>query len=363
MPEFSPKNIHQNYIPELDGLRGIAILLVISMHYLGVYFAIFSLGWTGVDLFFVLSGYLITSRLIDTLNTKKYFSGFYKNRALRILPLYYGVLICFYFTINFIVSPRNRGGFEFYNEHKAAFFLFFENWFFINKDLIENHLLHFWSLAVEEQFYLIWPFVIFFFYKTRHFIKVLIALIFVILIYRILIYYQISGLQSDCQFNTICKMDSFIIGALLYFISIDKLKKIARILFPLSILLIIGGIMYSGTQIKSEFMATIGYTALAVFYANCIFFSIQRKSKRLTLILNQQWLIYIGKISYGLYIYHWIIFMFLYSQILKYLHNSFFLKEWICITVGLLTCFILSLLVSTISYYYYELYFLKLKRR
>src|SRR3974377_1228989 len=91
------------HFPELDGLRGMAILFVISYHYLG-YTRFFKWGWTGVDLFFVLSGFLITGKLIQSIGEKDYFLNFYRNRVLRIFPVYYLAIILFYLSIQFLSS-------------------------------------------------------------------------------------------------------------------------------------------------------------------------------------------------------------------------------------------------------------------
>src|ERR1022692_3615520 len=120
----SPKN---NHIPQLDGLRGVAILLVITFHYFG-FIKVFSFGWTGVDLFFVLSGYLITGKLSDSLHKPNYLRGFYKNRMLRVFPLYYLVLIIFFLAV--LILPKNQhiSTLHYYVEHWISFFLFFQNW-------------------------------------------------------------------------------------------------------------------------------------------------------------------------------------------------------------------------------------------
>ena len=102
----SQTTVIKQYIPQLDGIRGLAIILVISFHYLGN-IPIFSFGWCGVDLFFVLSGYLITSRLITLQKQKNHLIKFYTNRALRILPLYYLTLIIFYAGFNLLVKKEN----------------------------------------------------------------------------------------------------------------------------------------------------------------------------------------------------------------------------------------------------------------
>ena len=120
----------KKHIPQLDGLRGIAILFVISYHYFG-FMKVFGLGWSGVDLFFVLSGYLITSRLLDSRNTSSYFWRFYKNRILRIFPLYYLVLITFLVAILTLPKNQHLVTLSYYTQHWAGFFFFFQNWIMI----------------------------------------------------------------------------------------------------------------------------------------------------------------------------------------------------------------------------------------
>ncbi|HSP16394.1 MAG TPA: acyltransferase [Thermoanaerobaculia bacterium] len=143
-------------IPSLDGLRAIAILLVMVFHFTrghdtGVFWKITDIGWAGVDLFFVLSGYLITGILLRTKRSSHYFKNFYTRRALRILPLYYGTL-----ALAFLVVPLLSGCPSVPFREQVPFWLYYANFargggspcFVIG---------HFWSLGIEEQFYLLWP--------------------------------------------------------------------------------------------------------------------------------------------------------------------------------------------------------------
>ena len=158
------------HIPALDGLRGVAILLVLVLHFAPyapglhpptvlldrLYLRVSGIGWTGVDLFFVLSGYLITGILYDTKGSKHYFRQFYARRFLRIFPLYYVALALFLIILPWphsfdSVIRELRGDAVWYwtylyNMRVAA-----------TGFLPSSALGHFWSLAVEEQFYLIWP--------------------------------------------------------------------------------------------------------------------------------------------------------------------------------------------------------------
>lgn len=361
MPFTSVKSIHQNYIPELDGLRGIAILLVITFHYFPSV-KIFSLGWAGVDLFFVLSGYLITSRLIYTLGDKKYFSRFYKNRALRIMPLYYATLICFFLIINILVKQENRNLFQFYNDHILSFFLFLENWSFIfTTQLHENHLQHFWTLAIEEQFYLIWPLLIYLFFQKRYFLKTLFISIVLIILFRSFLYFKYQGNELIYFYNTFCRMDSFIVGGLLFFFHKRSSKINFNYILPVIIIIITVAIVFSGTRSSTLFFSTIGYTLLAIFFAGIIDIATNKKNNYLKALLNRKWLINFGKISYGLYIFHWIILLFFQSKIAQYLNTHFSLNNSISSGISISVCLLISVTLSVISYFYFEMFFLKRK--
>ena len=143
-------------LPALDGLRGLAVIWVVlhnttdilpgTLHGASLMLAfLVHSGWIGVQLFFALSGFLITGNLLDTQRAANYFSAFYARRALRILPLYYTVLI-----VLLIVSPSLHIG------RQLSLWLFAVNWTHAEP----YGFGHFWSLAVEEQFYLFWPLIV-----------------------------------------------------------------------------------------------------------------------------------------------------------------------------------------------------------
>jgi peptidoglycan/LPS O-acetylase OafA/YrhL len=159
--------MRSTHMPALDGVRGVAVLVVMILHftilnpangaehlfYLGA-----SFGWAGVDLFFVLSGFLITGILIDAKSGDAYFRTFYMRRALRIFPLYYAFLI-FIFWIWPLLSPSTPEplGPRLWTLGYMGNFLFaFNGW-----EGVPGHTTHLWSLAIEEQFYFIWPLVVF----------------------------------------------------------------------------------------------------------------------------------------------------------------------------------------------------------
>ena len=150
------------HIPELDGIRGLAILAVLVFHFRmlipqqsGLEYAwLKSLAplWCGVNLFFVLSGFLITGILLDAKGSTNYFTSFYWRRLLRIFPLYYATLL----VVAWIASRSSNPEITNFNTEQIWFWTYLSNWRAASQS-ISDFLPHLWSLAVEEQFYLVWP--------------------------------------------------------------------------------------------------------------------------------------------------------------------------------------------------------------
>jgi peptidoglycan/LPS O-acetylase OafA/YrhL len=171
--EAPPADQMKQHLPGLDGLRGLAILMVMFGHFIVVgknlevsspWHRFLQSGYLGVDFFFVLSGFLITGILIDSKNRTPYFRVFYWRRALRIFPLYYGLLAVSWLTVLWL-TPGDRAQLT-GNDSPAWFWLYASNIGMAAKgSWLESPtwvgLGHFWSLAVEEQFYLVWPLLIY----------------------------------------------------------------------------------------------------------------------------------------------------------------------------------------------------------
>lgn len=345
------------YIPALDGLRGVAILLVISFHYYQRLNHLTMLGWSGVDLFFVLSGYLITKRLIETSDLPNRYALFYRNRALRILPLYYLVIVLFYTGIYVLTSPQSIHRFDFYLNNKVSYLFFLQNWLFLHSTLTELHLVHLWSLAVEEQFYLLWPLFLYTFYKSKYFKNSLWGIIIGVLVLRNVLYYFNN--HTSYYFHTLCRIDSLVCGALLFFLPAGK--KQAAVLKWLGIaaaLVIIAGVLVFKTPWPtSPFNTTIGYTAFAFLYASVLYYVIHHPGSLAGALLKNQLLRFIGKISFGLYIFHYLIGIICGGRIRSILQQLFHKETHLSGIV----CILISFALSVISYKYYESYFLKKK--
>ena len=206
---------HESRIDALDGLRGIAILAVVVMH-CAMFASVrddirehwltrtLQLGWTGVDLFFVLSGFLITGILLRTKERPHYFRNFYARRALRIFPLYYVVI-----TLLLFVLPRDSATTM---AEKVPYYLYVQNFAWLwpgeaHRDIARTIT---WSLAVEEQFYLVWPAVVLFTSRER-LLRVSAALIGVAIALR----FVLLGNGVSVYFLTPCRFDALAAGACL----------------------------------------------------------------------------------------------------------------------------------------------------
>src|SRR3984885_11738011 len=149
-------------IPQLDAVRGLAVLSVL-LHNTDVDPAfplgfIAANGWMGVDLFFVLSGFLITGILVDTKNSDGYFRNFYVRRCLRIWPLYYSLLFFMFVIVRFLSQSEFQAVVQ-TSSPWWAFPLFLQNFLLPISTNAAGPLGVTWSLAIEEQFYLVWPLV------------------------------------------------------------------------------------------------------------------------------------------------------------------------------------------------------------
>ncbi len=308
------------HLPALDGVRGIAILLVLAHHFAhysrmgprslvdtGVTRVLES-GWFGVDLFFVLSGFLITGILRDTRDDPHYFRTFYGRRALRILPVYYATLAVWFFALPLVYRPPP--GFD---------ELFARQWWYwthlVNIDVAlggwpnVNHLAHFWSLAIEEQFYLVWPLVVL---RTsrRGLMRVCIACIALAAALRIA--FVFLGTDPVAVYvSTLCRMDQLALGGLLALWVRDGLP-LPRARRLRSAALILGGggmaVLFASASKLDTYdwrVATFGYTLTALLGAGLVLHAVYgEKSGAGVRALTSAPLVAAGRYSYALYVVH-----------------------------------------------------------
>lgn len=298
------------YIPQFDGLRGLAILLVLIGHsgFLEAMPHAGMLEYTrfGVDLFFVLSGFLITRILLDSKESPHYFRNFYTRRVLRIWPLYYLVLF-----LAFVVAPLLRPAMRPTAARDwAAFVFYLQNIVFAHRDTYPFGLGATWSLAVEEQFYLTWPLLVFLL-KERTLAIVSATLPLVSLSLRLAFYFHGAPL-GFIHFFTLSRLDAIALGSLAAMWLRAPSCTLASWRTRAYQILGIGG---AGTLLARALMhrnsSVVGYTFLAFAFTGLLGISLasDARSTRLGCALSGRWLRYVGKISYGIYLLHYPIFI------------------------------------------------------
>ena len=355
--------------PNIDGLRGIAILMVLSYHYFSGFY-LFDFGWMGVDLFFVLSGYLLTGRFYPYVSTKKIILNFYRNRFLRIVPLITVFLILFYLSFYIFASQDTIQNLSTYFDNKTAIFLFLTNWvLFFYSTGTAGPLEHLWSLAVEEQFYLMFPIFVFLFKSRKKLLIAGLGFILLIFIARIIIYSNhppSADWDKRIYWNTFLRADSFLCGFVLYMlIENGWLLLIKKYAFKVSLaatLLLVLGCSYYGTAKLNPFLMRGGLLLVAIVGMCLLLFSITENKGFVKKITGFQKLQHLGKISYGLYIFHWPIFLFGFSFIQMIskkigLQLTANMLQFLNIIISCITTYI----ISKLSFMYFESYFLAKK--
>lgn len=344
------------YLPSLDGLRGLAVLAVIFYHCFPS-LIVFRLGWTGVDLFFVLSGFLITGILCDTKSSQGYYSNFIFRRILRIFPLYYFVLIVVFFILPKYLPFILGHDFGYYENRQFYFWLYFQNWLYSVDGFPKNHLLiHFWSLAVEEQFYIFWPLVVKLL-SLKRLLKVSILAIGISFLFRT--YGFVFGFQPEFQYmSTLARIDALLIGACIAILVRFNLRILLRMVRPVfwsSIIVVVGFIAY--TRRINFLSLPYVYTVIDLFCGALLVMCLSPARENVfSRSFNNPLLRQVGKYSYGLYIYHYII----YNLALNIFSERIF-SLWAEIALGVLVI-VISFIISILSYRWLEIPFLRLKK-
>lgn len=330
----------QGRIPELDGLRGVAILLVIFYHYTngnplalhdGLPFYVqraAGAGWTGVDLFFVLSGFLIGGILIGARGSATYFRTFYIRRFFRIIPIYYvwiGLYIALAAVAGAAVQARSFSG-----KSLPHGFAVYAHLFFLQNVLPEISsapgswgawFSHLWSLAVEEQFYLITPLLVALL-PVRRLPIVLLAIVCCAPILRTALI--IHPGRIDITRIMPARADALALGILAAIAWRSTtarrwLAKNIRGLYAATAVLFGGyGLMcWYAPGSGSLPIATLGFTGIGLFYTMVLWIVLTQSQTWLAGFMRMAWLREIGRVSYCMYVIHLVVALFLYATLLR----------------------------------------------
>ena len=376
----SPQPEIDGHVPALDGVRGLAILVVMIGHFnIGYYPAyqfetglktLIQTGWWGVDLFFVLSGFLITGILLDTKGSTHFFRNFYVRRILRIFPLYYGFLFAFFILAPLIRPPDPGSPFVGWRQSQGWFWSYLSNYQLLFPQWVRPYpLSHFWTLAVEEQFYLFWPAIVFL-TSRKGLIRVCLFCVGGSLLFRIWLNWV--GLDPGIGYRlTPARLDTLAIGALLAVLSRDSgawilVRRYTRYAIPAAIAGIIAlSIPTRGMAQSSIEMETLGYPLIAILSAGLIVIAIDpaRRITRLSRFFQTRGMRVLGKYSYALYVFHFPLAptlerMGLTVQTFPTLRGSE-LPGAIAFTIIGMS---ITLALALLSWHLYEKHFLRLKR-
>ena len=314
----------RRHMPALDGVRGLAILMVMFHHFTiinpvsGIEHALASaaaMGRYGVDLFFVLSGCLITGILIDGRDKPHYFKTFYTRRVLRIFPLYYLLVAITFMAVppaTRLLSPdQARTVNAFLNPGDWPWFVGFASNFLIAiRDKYTNGILDAsWSLAIEEHFYIVWPAVVLAIVSLRRLRHVCIAILIAALLLRIAAW---SAGWSRLQIYavTFTRMDALAFGALVAIwmrSPADEWTARIRQARPLAVILLLTIVAFWVTgqmEYTATVMNTIGYTLVGAFGMQIVIQAVPlAPGSVVDRVFNNRPMRFFGKYSYGLYMF------------------------------------------------------------
>jgi len=363
-------------VPALDGVRGVAILMVMTYHFMwqvgsaqDVRLAwLFGAGWAGVDLFFVLSGFLITGILYDSLGSRRFFRNFYVRRVLRIFPVYYATLAFLFLVLPLVLRPVPAD---------LADTVRLQPWYWLyGVNIMEVlqpaapffHTGHLWSLSVEEQFYLAWPLLIWL-VPRRYLVHLCMAAIAVGIGFRAATW--ALHVRPVAQYVlTPARLDALAAGALLALLvrSAAGSAFLRRNYQRIGIVAFLGLLpmwIYRGRlDYRDPETLIAGLVLIAVAACALIAALLDNPDRPVLRPFQARWLRYVGRVSYGTYIFHWILVIptrgiAAYLRTVPRPFGSLLPIEfgWMLFMISL------SVGVASVSFYLLERPFLRLKDR
>lgn len=386
------------YIASLDGIRALAVMLVVFFHWPGDHLRLHG-GWIGVQIFFVLSGFLITRILLEEKKKplKEYLSRFYVRRSLRIFPIYYLYLLFLglaYYGVKSISSGTN--GFLQYmagiEDNWGYLYTYTYNFMQIGNRMLgisytnPRAVTHLWSLSVEEQFYLFFPMIVYFL-SARTLQKAALGIIIGIPVLRGIAGYFLLSMQPDVWWagrvlyrNSLLQLDSFAFGILLalpFFKKYYTMLTAPKVLFTalaVSIAIALGDAFLIGEDTLWSGLGFDNPERQTYFHRHMYRFSLINLCAMLLIahsvagrpllkIFENKYLIYIGRISYGIYLYHVLLKAITLEMLFRVFGRESVLHNYFFESISFILYLAIVFIISHLSFRYIETPFLRLKER
>ena len=360
-------------IPQLDGLRGLAISLVLIWHFVVLPIANGSresvlarvvvhaglLTWSGVDLFFVLSGFLIGGTLIDAKDSSNYFGTFYVRRAFRILPIYLVLTVIYLLVWSLSAGHRAALGETFGIPMPwYLYFTFTQNFWLAHHELMNStYLGQTWSLAVEEQFYLLLPMIVRVL-PRQILLRAAVLLALSSTIVRSLLYLHYGPTWGTAAYTLIfSRADALMVGVICAALLRDPHWKELLIskrwithasctIFGLGVAVL----TYKGWGMGTMPMCTLGFTCLALFYASILMLVTITPIGLMSRAFQARWLMWLGTISYGLYLFHGFAMGVVSRMVQNYPPST---ADWVRV-ISTIAAVVASLCFAWLSWGYFE---------
>jgi len=367
----APRKKH-GYIPELDGMRAVAIGAVLLYHcwgYLGeapvgrAVSSLAAIGWAGVDIFFAISGFLITGILLSAREQANYYKRFFIRRSIRIFPLYYLVttlVLIAGLAIRYLELPVSDPSLD-HLDRIWINYLYLVNFavaFFDNDTVLLSIA---WSLAIEEQYYLIFPFIVLHL-SRRNLMRVLVGACLLAPVFRVLIF-SWTNLYDTAYVLPFCRMDNLAVGGIALMLYQDSDSIVGAAVARAAPLLWLIALFFLFTWTREDLVfISVGYFMVAAATAATILAITKGRLRHLSKVLRWRWLMYIGQISYGLYLIHLLVRTAIDIGPLK---STFAAVETdlTAATIRLFFCLIASIAVAAFSWKFFERPLLALKDR
>jgi peptidoglycan/LPS O-acetylase OafA/YrhL len=356
------------YREDIDWLRAIAVLSVVAFHFEAPVYG----GFVGVDIFFVISGYLITGIIQSELKSGTFsFAQFYERRVRRLLPaLYVMVALTALPTFHYLLASERA---EFFRSVSSVvtftsnIFFWFQTGYF-DYVAVEKPLLHTWSLAVEEQFYLIWPWIIVSLGSRRRILRFSIYGSIATLALRLILIQVIPASGSFLYIELPTRADSLLIGAAVAMIFRDPelIAKIRLSYVRIAGLAAAAGFLALGLEIHSFFwqtppISTWGFSLTAIASAALVFLAMTPGTWT-SRIFSNSILRFYGRYSYGLYLIHFAP-KYYYDEVFLPAISSRVHPAWLAGTIGFAIVLAASTAAAVLSFHIIEMPFLKMKKR